>query len=660
MIQVVLSQSICALIHRFLSLHFCAYPEEATRTGYRNPPTKDYQVFCRKLCTGTQTKPLYLSQRELSAARACNFDHLLGPGSLDDIAKHCRRVRSLLVEVDGIDEASLSPQQAVDLHIIASQLNLELVKWNHLQTHKRNPGFYLPINAVLYLLPVWGPDESVCSADAGTRSLQECTHPGAVDMSVEERLVALLSRLRAIPRLVQCGEQNLTSAVEIFTSTALEVCTSFRSFVAKDVSLLCEKLISLDPSTTDPSVYEVILKDIAFSSTVAAASLDRYESFLRQALSRATPACGIGKEVYESVLRYSHFFDNSTDLLRLGEEHFSKVQHQLEELAKEIDPTKSWQEIAKDVIETMRPTAPGLLAAYMSEIERARRHMLEHDLVPPLPESEQVWGFYTPKFLVPFSPFGDFLNPSAFAGMGAAGRERPTHTIGHLMLHSIEAMELSRVEREKLLRAHTYPWISVIAPHETYPGHHVQALLAQEHPRILRKFYESTLFYEGWGLYTEQLAYETGFFDKDQLYVTDEGEERIVPAAQFSKLARLTQLRLQLWRAARIILDVKLNTGELTFQECQEFLQKEVMFNPVASKGEVYMYVSRPGYATCYVAGYTMLMRLRERMRQHCSEHNQEFSLKGFHTTLLSNGCIPFRLLEKLLCDEQSINYNLP
>ncbi len=632
--------------HRFLELYFRAHPEEATRTGYRTVPTKRYQHLCQSLCTETQPTPFMSSHAELAAALACSFDHLLVPGREADIAEYCRKVSALLREAEGISESSLQPQQVVDLRIITSQLNLELVKWNQLEMHKRDLGSFLPINAILYLLPVWGPEKT---AGTSAQTLHECTHPGVADMSVSERLVALRSRLRAIPALVHNGEGNLAHPVEIFVNTAVEVCRSFQSFIAKEVPCLCQTLVSLDPTVTDVDTYQPIFKDIAFSSQVAAESLGRYELYLGRALSKATSACGIGKEVYESILKYSHFIDSSAELLRLGEEHFRKVKEQLEQLAKGIDPTKSWKEITRDVVEVMHPKASDLLSSYMSEIDRARQHMIQHDLMPPLPRGEQVVGFYTPSFLVPFSPFGDFLNPSPFSGMGAVEGEKPTHNTGHLMLHSIEAMKLPKLEEEKLLCAHSYAWISVIAPHEAYPGHHVQALLAQQHPRVLRRYYESTLFYEGWGLYTEQLAYETGFFLKDQVYTTEQDEEKTMHAADFSKLARLTQLRLQLWRAARIILDVKLNTGQLTFQECQDFLQREVMFNPTASRGEVYMYVSRPSYATCYVAGYTMLMHLRDKMRQTCTESNQDFSLKGFHATLLSNGCIPFKLLEELL-----------
>ena len=561
----------------------------------------------------------------------------------------------MLEEAEHIEESFLTPDQLVDLKIIVSQLKLEIVKWQKLQMQNRDPGFYLPLNAILCLLPVWGPGRSVLD----TASLVEYSHPGVAEMPINERLMALLSRLQAFPKLLQFGRENLTSPVQIFVDTALKTCSSFRSFLEEDLLVLCKALASADSSIDLRNNYQTILDEIAFASGVAAKCIEKYEAFIRDELSpKASSSSGIGKEVYESILMYDHFIESSDELLALGEQHFREVKSELESLAKQIDPCKTWQEITKSVIHPKRPQASELLSAYMAEIQRARKHMLTKELVSQFPCEEKVLGFNTPKFLVPFTPFGNFLNPSPFAGMGcerSSSEEQPSIAdvchVGHLMLHSVEAMKLPKEEEEELLRAQDYTWISVIAPHETYPGHHMQALLAQRHPRVLRKYYESVLFYEGWGLYTEELAYETGFFEKDQHISEDTyGSKVVMPASEFAKLARLTQLRLRLWRAARIILDVKLNTGQLSFEGCQEFLCREVMFNPSVSRGEVYIYVSRPGYASCYVTGFVMLMKLREEMKQKSAMAGEDFSLRCFHDSLLSRGCIPFKLLEVLLC----------
>ena len=583
-------------------------------------------------------------------------------GSAREIASYCRKVRAILEEAEGIEEATLDPEQLVDLKLIISQLKLELVKWDEIQVYKKDPGFYLPLNALLYLLPAWGPEASTSGKLDGSPSPKQslldcCTHPGVLDMTTEERLLALNSRLMAIPSLLLNAHKNLTEPTLEYVKTAIDICKSFGPFLRETLPKLCDSLtlqsISISPhGQPSSSSYQSILSEIAMASNTAADCVDEYAAFLQDdALPRSSRASGVGKENYEKILRYEHFIGSSEELLQLGEEHFQEVKKELEKLAVEIDPNRSWQEITKQDINVKHPTAGNLLQAYLDEIERARSHMLANDLISKLPPEEKVLGFSTPPFLVPFSPVGDYLNPSPFVGIGSRDSTPSSdYRVGHLMLHSIEARHLSQLEEKKLLRGHDYSWISVVSPHESYPGHHVQALLAQQHPRVLRKFHESILFYEGWGLYTEELAYETGFFEKEQQYINeDNGDLRIISAADFAKLTRLTQLRLRLWRAARIILDVKLNTGKMTFEECREFLHKEVKFNQGASQGEVFMYLSRPGYAPCYVAGFVMLMKMREEMRRKKRELGETFELKDFHDLILSKGCVPFELLKHLI-----------
>ena len=548
--------------------------------------------------------------------RALNFDHLLGPCSNYDISNYTEKVESLLREAEGINESMLSPDQLVDLSLITSNLKLELIEWREIQTYKKDPLFYLPLNPILYLLPAWGPKD----LSSGSKSFKQ--HPGVASMCASEQLLALLSRLRAIPNALIQAHRNLIKPIREYVETAVEICGSFISFLAGDISALCRTI-------AHEREFASLLQEIDSAAAVAADCTKKYKTFLQDhLLPISSPFAGMGKELYEKVIKYSHFIESSDELLALGQKHLRAVKGELESLAAEIDPTRSWKEITKDVIHQMHPMASNLLESYMSEIKRAQDHMITHELISPLPEGEMIIGFSTPKFLTPFSPFGDYLNPSPFAGMGYHG-DKQSSRVGHLMLHSVREQNLPENEEQNLLRGHDWTWISVVCPHESYPGHHVQALCAQSHPRILRKYHESTLFYEGWGLYIEQLAYETGFFEKELIYQVEGPtfEKRSMCAEEFAKLTRLTQLRLQLWRAARVILDVRLNLGELTVQECSDLLEVEVMFNPGATKAELFMYLSRPGYAPCYVAGFVLIMKLREEMKK---KHGSSFKLKDF------------------------------
>ena len=616
---------------RYLCLHFEGHPVEATRTGYRHTKPATFKLEQTQAAVSTEEESFDYDKGSLACLRATNFDHLYGPCSEADIQDYCKKVQFFLDEAEGISTCALSPDQLVDLELIVSNLKLELLEWKEIQRYKKDPLFYLPLNSILYLLPAWGPED----LPPNVRS-----HPGAAGMSASERLFALLSRLRSVPNALIQAQRNLTKPVRAFVETALEICESFASFLVNDLPSLI-RVFEQEPH------HAVLITDVNSAAVVAADCINKYKSFLEDyLLPISSPLSGIGKELYEKVLQYGHFIESSSALLALGEKHFYNVKGELESVAADIDPTKTWKEITQDVIQQMHPTAGNLLESYMSEIERCRKHMLDHDLVTSLPDAEKIVGFWTPKFLTPFSPVGDYLNPSPFAGMGLSIDNNHSR-VGHLMLHSIKDRNLPAEEEEKLLRGHDYSWISVVCPHESYPGHHVQALCAQSHPRILRKYHESTIFYEGWGMYTEQLAYETGFFEKELTYrAEDMPTLRKMAADKFAKYTRLTQLRLQLWRSARIILDVKLNLGELTVDECSEFLQQEVMFNPGAVKGEVFMYVSRPGYASCYTAGFVQIMELREAMKE---KQGATFNLKQFHDILLGKGCIPFKLFSELL-----------
>ena len=629
--------------------------------GYRLPPPASYRSLCHDLCTGLAegTCTFDCELIPLLAQRACSYNHLLNISSELEISEHCQKVRSLLEEANDLEQSvsssTLTPDQLVDLKIITSQLRLQLVKWQQLQQHRRDPGLYLPLSALLHLLPTWGPDPSLSGpSPSGPASLQELSHPGVSQLTVAERLVALLSRLQAIPRVLENAAVNLTSPVSTFVQTALEVCSSFQPFLEACVPELCTTLVSFDPSLRSSGTAPVILEKIALASRVAALAVGNYASFLSQRLlPKSRSDAAIGKEVYEQILQLEHFIDSSDELLAMGDAHFREVKAALESLAREIDPTRTWQELTEQVIQPIHPTAEDLLADFMSEIHRAQWHTIDHKLVSGLPEGERVVGFYTSKFLTPFSPFGDFLNPSPFAGMDRRDDEAPSadtrhHVVGHLHLHPVERGSTTEQEMEECLRTLNHTFITVVAPHESYPGHHVQALLAQTHPRLLRRYYESILFYEGWGLYTEELAYETGFFEKEHSY-KQSGTLRTISAVDYSKLVRLTQLRLRLWRAARILLDVRLNTGQMSFQQCQDFLQKEVMFGAKASRGEAFIYLSRPGYASCYVAGFLMLLQVREKAKQKCAQAGKPFSLQDFHHSLLSKGCLPFKLLDLIM-----------
>jgi uncharacterized protein (DUF885 family) len=157
--------------------------------------------------------------------------------------------------------------------------------------------------------------------------------------------------------------------------------------------------------------------------------------------------------------------------------------------------------------------------------------------------------------------------------------------------------------------------------HETVPGHHFQiALQVENHslPRFrqLGVFLGISALVEGWGLYAERLAAESGWYDGDL-----EG--------------RLGQLDSELFRARRLVVDTGLHAMHWTRQQA-------IAYGIEAS--EVDRYVVNPGQACSYMIGQLKLVELREKGRMALGE---KFSLREFHSVVLNTGTVPLDLLER-------------
>jgi uncharacterized protein (DUF885 family) len=152
----------------------------------------------------------------------------------------------------------------------------------------------------------------------------------------------------------------------------------------------------------------------------------------------------------------------------------------------------------------------------------------------------------------------------------------------------------------------------------------VQELYQAHNPYKLRQKFGIAIFSEGWGLYNETLMYETGFFPSERIH--------------------LRQLQLRLWRIARVIWDVGLNTGKLTYDECVSLLADGVGFLRWAAELEVDGSATEPGYRIGYFMGASEIMRMREEVKTLLGAR---FTLSDFHERLLKVGNMPPALMRE-------------
>ena len=157
---------------------------------------------------------------------------------------------------------------------------------------------------------------------------------------------------------------------------------------------------------------------------------------------------------------------------------------------------------------------------------RARRHLIEHDIVT-VPDDERIVVIPTPEYIRNVIPFAAYFDPPKFDA-NPNGIYIVTPSVG---------------DDPRAMREHNYSSISNTSIHEAYPGHHLQLSVAGKHPSLTRALTNAPEFVEGWGMYSEQLMREQGFDD----------------APNF----RLNMHTDAIWRACRIILDVRMHRGEI-------------------------------------------------------------------------------------------------
>ena len=168
--------------------------------------------------------------------------------------------------------------------------------------------------------------------------------------------------------------------------------------------------------------------------------------------------------------------------------------------------------------------------------------------------------------------------------------------------------------------------LEALAYHEGMPGHHLQRALQTELGDMppFRRFGGWTAYTEGWGLYSEELGKDMGFYED--------------PYSDFGRLG------MELWRACRLVVDTGIHSKKWSREEAIQYLRDNTP-NP---EGDIVKaierYVVYPGQATAYMIGKLKIMELRDMAMR---ELGDDFDYRGFHDTVLLSGPVPLSILEE-------------
>lgn len=168
--------------------------------------------------------------------------------------------------------------------------------------------------------------------------------------------------------------------------------------------------------------------------------------------------------------------------------------------------------------------------------------------------------------------------------------------------------------------------MEALAYHEGIPGHHMQRAIAQELEGIpeFQKYVSFTAYTEGWGLYTEELGKDMGFYED--------------PYSDFGRLA------MELWRACRLVVDTGIHEFKWSREKAIQYLVDNTPNSENDATKAIERYIAMPGQATAYLVGKLKIMELRDKAQ---TELGDDFDFRGFHDEILKDGPVPMSILEE-------------
>ncbi|GAA4364176.1 DUF885 domain-containing protein [Kangiella marina] len=311
-----------------------------------------------------------------------------------------------------------------------------------------------------------------------------------------------------------------------------------------------------------------------------------------------------GKAYYQNQIKHYTTLDLSPDEIHeIGLKEVARIRKEMEEVIETTGFEGSFEEFLhflRTDEQFYAKTPEELLkeAAYMSK-------KMDHQL---------------PKFFgkLPRQPYGVVPVPEEIA---------PKYTTGRYSGAPIDSDRAGEywVNTYALEKRPLYN-LEALTLHEAVPGHHLQTALAQELTH-LPKFRQNTYisaFGEGWGLYSEKLGLEAGFYEDP-----------------YSNFGRLTY---EMWRAMRLVVDTGMHAKGWSREKAISMMESNTALSTHNVRTEIDRYISWPAQALSYKLGELKILELREKAEKALGE---KFDIRKFHDAVLANGSIPLSVLEE-------------
>jgi uncharacterized protein (DUF885 family) len=499
--------------------------------------------------------------------------------------------------------ASLNPEDAADYRLIDDQIALNLLEFDQIQNYKHNPTGYVELLGNALFLPL----------------TQEYA-------SKEVRVGHVVSRIGQIPRFIAQAKSQLVDADPIFISTAID---------ENEGNLNLVDSVADDISANSPlkAQYDNV-------APVAKKSLSDFNEWMKNDLAKR-PANGrtwrLGPKWYAQKFRY--VMETSIDpaqLLKDAEAQLASTRAEMLQIAlplyKEMYPGQDdfsnlpaherENKIISAVIDKIsdeHPKRDELMDAVKADLAGITQFIREKKIVA-LSSRDNLKVIPTPEFMR-----GSF----SVAGFHGAPPLEPTAEAQYWVTPIDPKMPDAKAE-SKLREYNNYAlkWLTM---HEALPGHYIQFEHADDvEPvtrRLVRNLFGNGCYVEGWAEYIADIMTQEGYLDSSPKF-------------------RLVRLKISLRAMANTILDIRMQTMNMTDQQALDLMTKDTFQTQAEADGKLRRAKLSSTQLPTYFVGQRQWWALRKKYQ---AAKGNAFTLEEFHNRALDQGPLPLEYLEKII-----------
>ena len=316
----------------------------------------------------------------------------------------------------------------------------------------------------------------------------------------------------------------------------------------------------------------------------------------------------IGREWLLAELARESIPYTPEELIEVAERQFAWCDREMLRAAGELGFDGDWR-AAQEHVKTLH-VEPGEQPAMIAELAHEAVDFLEaNELLTVPPFAKRVWRM-------------DMMSPARQA-------QTPYFTGGEVISVSFPTADMAFEDKLMSMRGNNRHFSRATVHHELIPGHHLQQFMRSRYATH-RQLFATPFWGEGWAVYWEMLLWDLGF---------PQGPED-----------RIGFLFWRKHRCARIVFSLRFHLGELTADECVDYLVERVGHERRNARAEVRRSVQGgygPLYQAAYMVGALQFRALREELVVRGG-----LSDRAFHDAVLRENAIPVEFVRAALTGE--------